>query len=68
MNENTTIGTNDKNLSDLNYLKDILFRATGFPVIVSKTIQPFNSIFLDVSGNYQIPAEGYILTINANGA
>ncbi|EKD31204.1 MAG: hypothetical protein ACD_77C00369G0001 [uncultured bacterium] len=68
LNENTTIGTNDKNLSDLNYLKDILFRATGFPVIVSKTIQPFNSIFLDVSGNYQIPAEGYILTINANGA
>ena len=62
----TTITANYKNQSDLNYLKEKLVKATGFQFTVTNNLQPKNYIFLDMSAGYQIPDEGYILTVSSD--
>jgi hexosaminidase len=66
LDRSTSIISNDKNQSDLNYLKEKLVKATGFQFTVTNNLQPKNYIYLDMSAGYQIPDEGYILTVSAD--
>lgn len=57
LDRSTSIISNDKNQSDLNYLKEKLVKATGFQFTVTNNLQPKNYIYLDMSAGYQIPDE-----------
>ncbi len=63
LNKSTTITSSINNLPELNYLKEKLVKATGFEFSISKNLQPNNYIYFDISAGYQIPDEGYLLTV-----
>ncbi|MFA6333964.1 MAG: family 20 glycosylhydrolase [Bacteroidales bacterium] len=64
MNENCVICTNEKSYSNLNYLKNKLVKATGFPFNDTRKLPSDNFISLDFSAGYNIPNEGYLLNIS----
>jgi len=63
LDRGTKITSNDKNQSDLNYLKEKLVKATGFQFTVTNNLQPKNYIYLDMSAGYQIPDEEVIFLL-----
>ncbi|MDP3437558.1 MAG: family 20 glycosylhydrolase [Bacteroidales bacterium] len=72
---NTTLFSNEKSASNLEYLKALLVPATGFNFNVVKQTPADNYIVLDLSEQYGVdagkenglPKEGYILDISAKG-
>jgi hypothetical protein len=61
LDDKSVICSNEKSTQNLNYLKSLLTKATGFSLTESDIIPLSNYIFLDFSESYNIPKEGYTL-------
>ncbi len=66
-NSQTVIYSNEKNKSNISYTKEYLNRGTNFKIETVKNRPINNYIILDISSSYDIPNEGYKLSINNKG-
>ncbi|MEN6618550.1 MAG: family 20 glycosylhydrolase [Rikenellaceae bacterium] len=67
LDEKCVIYSNEKGSSNLDYLKNKLVKATGFPFSETKNLPADNFICLDYSKDYNIASEGYLLNISTMG-
>ncbi len=67
LNDKCVIYTNEKNQTNLNYLKSKLVKATEYSFNNVKRVPKDNFILLDLSEAYNIPSEGYLLNVSPSG-
>lgn len=67
LNSSCVIYTNEKSNFSLNYLREKLVKATGFPFLISGFLPENNYIILMLDPDSDLPEEGYRLEINSKG-
>ncbi|MDD2426304.1 MAG: family 20 glycosylhydrolase [Bacteroidales bacterium] len=67
LNSSCAIYTNEKSCFSLNYLRERLVKATGFPFLVSGQMPESNYIALILDSDIDLPEEGYKLEADHNG-
>ncbi|MDD4639721.1 MAG: beta-N-acetylhexosaminidase, partial [Bacteroidales bacterium] len=67
LNSSCAIYTNEKSCFSLNYLRERLVKATGFPFLVSGQMPESNYIALRLDSDIDLPEEGYKLEADHNG-
>lgn len=68
LGDNTVIFTNEKNNSNVQYMREFLASATKYDFKIVTRAPQSDYIMLDVNSEYEIAPEGYTLSVTVNGA